>query len=80
MRNVVIILGGVVTGAILFNQFALKRRREGEDLNRRKNDYRDSEVAAQLLCTGEFTEIRLPQGNQLSVVNSCQKSFLDSLI
>ena len=44
------------------NQFTLKRRREGKGLNRRKNDYRDSEVAAQLLCTGEFTESKLPQG------------------
>jgi len=44
------------------NQFTLKRRREGKDLNHRKNDYRDSEVAAQLLCTGEFTESKLPQG------------------
>ena len=44
------------------NQFTLKRRREGKDLNRRKNDYRDSEVAAQLLCTGEFTESKVPQG------------------
>jgi len=44
------------------NQFTLERRREGKDLNRRKNDYRDSEVAAQLLCTGEFTESKLPQG------------------
>ena len=44
------------------NQFTLKRRREGKDLNRRKNDYRDSEVAAQLLCTGEFTESRIPKG------------------
>ena len=44
------------------NQFTLKRRREGKDLNRRKNDYRDSEVAAQLLCTGEFTERKMPQG------------------
>lgn len=44
------------------NQFSLKRRREGKDLNRRKNDYRDSEVAAQLLCTGEFTESKLKQG------------------
>lgn len=42
--------------------FTLKRRREGKDLNRRKNDYRDSEVAAQLLCTGEFTESKIPQG------------------
>ena len=46
----------------LINQFTLKRRREGKDLNRRKNDYRDSEVAAQLLCTGEFTETKLQQG------------------
>jgi transposase len=44
------------------NQYTLKRRREGKDLNRRKNDYRDAEVAAQLLCTGEFTESKLPQG------------------
>jgi len=44
------------------NQFTLKRRREGKDLNRRKNDYRDSEVAAQLLCTGEFVESKIPQG------------------
>jgi len=44
------------------NQYTLKRRREGKDLNRRKNDYRDSEVAAQLLCTGEFTESKIPQG------------------
>jgi len=44
------------------NQFTLKRRREGKDINRRKNDYRDSEVAAQLLCTGEFTETKVPQG------------------
>jgi transposase len=46
----------------LINQFTLKRRREGKDLNHRKNDYRDSEVAAQLLCTGEFTAARLSQG------------------
>jgi transposase len=44
------------------NQFSLKRRREGKELNRRKNDYRDSEVAAQLLCTGEFTESKLKYG------------------
>ena len=46
----------------LINQFTLKRRREGNDLNRRKNDYWDAEAAAQLLCTGEFTESKLPQG------------------
>jgi transposase len=44
------------------NQYSLKRRREGKDLNRRKNDYRDSEVAAEMLCTGEFTESKLRQG------------------
>ena len=46
----------------VINQFALKRRREGMSLNRSKNDYRDAEVAAQLLCNGEFTETKLPQG------------------
>ena len=46
----------------LINTFTLKRRREGKDLNRRKNDYRDSEVAAQLLCTGEFTDSKLLRG------------------
>src|SRR4030065_1613845 len=44
------------------NQYTLKRRREGKALNHKKNDYRDSEVAAQLLCTGEFTESTIPQG------------------
>jgi transposase len=46
----------------LIKPFSLKRRREGKDLNGRKNDFRDAEVAAQLLCTGEFTETTLPQG------------------
>ena len=44
------------------NQYTLKRRREGKNLNHKKNDYRDSEVAAQLLCTGEFIESTIPQG------------------
>jgi transposase len=46
----------------LINQYTLKRRREGKDLNHRKNDYRDSEVAAELLCTGEFNATRLSHG------------------
>jgi len=46
----------------LINQFTLKRRREGKELNRRKNDYRDAEVAAQLLSSGEFTETKLLHG------------------
>jgi len=37
----------------LISQFTLKRRRDGKDVNRRKNDFRDVEVAAQLLCSGE---------------------------
>ena len=44
----------------LINQFSLKRRQEGKDLNRRKNDFRDVEVASQLLCSGEFPETMLP--------------------
>ncbi|HUV75458.1 MAG TPA: IS110 family transposase, partial [Dehalococcoidales bacterium] len=61
-RNVAYFLDEQSIPFRFINQFTLKRRREGKDLNRRKNDYRDSEVAAQLLCTGEFTESKLPQG------------------
>jgi transposase len=61
-RNLAYFLDGKGLPFRFINQFSLKRRREGKDLNRRKNDYRDSEVAAQLLCTGEFTESRIPQG------------------
>ena len=46
----------------LVNPFTLKRRREGEDVNRRKNDFRDAEMAAELLRTGKFTETRLLRG------------------
>jgi transposase len=46
----------------LINPFTLKRRREGEDINRRKNDFRDAEMAAELLRTGKFIETRLPYG------------------
>lgn len=46
----------------LVSPFTLKRRREGEDLNRRKNDYRDAEMAAELLRTGKFMNTRLPYG------------------
>ena len=45
------------------NPFTLKRQREGEDLNRNKNDYRDAQMAAQLLRDGRFTETQLPTGD-----------------
>jgi len=61
-RNLAYILDEKGIPFRFINQFTLKRRREGKDINKRKNDYRDSEVAAQLLCTGEFTESTLPQG------------------
>ena len=61
-RNVAYYLDEKGISFRFINQYTLKRRREGKDLNRRKNDYRDSEVAAQLLCTGEFVESILPQG------------------
>jgi transposase len=47
----------------LISPFTLKRRREGEDIDRKKNDFRDADMAAELLRTGKFTETRLPQGN-----------------
>jgi transposase len=59
-RNVAYFLDGKGIPFRFINQYTLKRRREGKDLNRRKNDYRDAEVAAQLLCTGEFVESVIP--------------------
>lgn len=61
-RNVAYFLDAQGIPFRFINQYTLKRRREGKDLNRRKNDYRDGEVAAQLLCTGEFVESTIPQG------------------
>ena len=46
----------------LISQFTLKRMRDGRDLNRRKNDFRDAEMAAGVLRTGDFTGTKLPQG------------------
>jgi len=46
----------------LISAFTLKRMRDGRDLNRRKNDFRDAEMAANVLLTGDFTETKLPQG------------------
>lgn len=46
----------------LINPLTLKRHRDGEDLNRNKSDYRDAEMAAELLRTGKFTETELPSG------------------
>ncbi|MDO8654842.1 MAG: IS110 family transposase [bacterium] len=46
----------------LISPFTLKRMRDGRDLNRRKNDFRDAEMAAGVFRTGDFTETKLPQG------------------
>ena len=46
----------------LISQITLKRMRDGRDINRRKSDFRDAEMAADILRTGDFTETRLPQG------------------
>jgi len=46
----------------LISQFTLKRMRDGRDVNRRKSDFRDAEMAAGVLRTGDFTETKLPQG------------------
>jgi transposase len=61
-RNVAYFLDGNGIPFRFINQYTLKRRREGKDINHRKNDYRDAEVAAQLLCTGEFVDSVIPQG------------------
>jgi transposase len=46
----------------LISQFTLKRMRDGRDVNRRKNDFRDAEMAAGVLRTGDFTDTKLLQG------------------
>ena len=46
----------------LISQLTLKRMRDGRDLNRHKNDFRDAEMAAGVLRTGDFTETKLLQG------------------
>ena len=46
----------------LVNPYTLKRRREGDDLDHRKNDYRDATMAAELLRTGKFTDTQLLTG------------------
>lgn len=46
----------------LINPLTLKRQRDGDDLTRRKTDYRDAEKAAELLAEGKYTWTRLPQG------------------
>ena len=46
----------------IINPFTLKRQRDGDDLMRRKNDYRDAQMAADLLGQGRYTWTTLPQG------------------
>lgn len=46
----------------LVNPLTLKRQRDGDDLTHRKNDYRDAEMAADLLGQGKYTWSQLPVG------------------
>lgn len=61
-RNFAYFLEGRGLPFCLISQFTLKRMRDGRDVNRRKNDFRDAEMAAGVLRTGDFTETKLPQG------------------
>jgi transposase len=71
-RNLVYFLEAQKIPFRLVSPFTLKRRREGEDLNRRKNDYRDAEMAAELLRTGKFMNTRLLYGAYAEVRASYQ--------
>jgi transposase len=46
----------------LVNALTVKRHREGDQLDRSKDDWRDAFVIADLLRDGKFTETRLPHG------------------
>jgi transposase len=46
----------------LVNALTVKRRREGDQLDRSKDDWRDAYTIAELLRTGKFTETQLPHG------------------
>ena len=45
----------------MVNPFTLKRQRDGDDLMRRKNDYRDAAAAADLVAQGKYNWTRLPK-------------------
>ncbi len=46
----------------LVNALTVKRHREGDQLDRSKDDWRDAYTIADLLRQGKFTETRLPHG------------------
>ncbi len=46
----------------LVNPYTVKRHREGDQLDRSKDDWRDACMIAELLRTGKFTETRLRAG------------------
>jgi transposase len=62
-RNVAYFLDERKQKFYLINPFTLKRQRDGNDLMRRKNDYRDAEMAAQLLREGKYTWTTLLYGS-----------------
>ena len=61
-RNLAYFLDGRGYRFRLVNPYTLKRQREGQDLSRTKNDYRDAAMVAELLRTGKFTLTRLTYG------------------
>jgi len=61
-RNLAYFLDGRGYRFRLVNPFTLKSHREGQDLSRTKNDYRDAAMVAELLRTGKFTLTRLTYG------------------
>lgn len=46
----------------LVNPYTVKRHREGDQLDRAKDDWRDARMIVELLRTGKFTETRLRTG------------------
>jgi transposase len=61
-RNIAYFLDEQGISFRVVNPFTIKRVREGKDINRVKNDFRDARAAAELVLEGQCAETQLPQG------------------
>lgn len=66
-RNIAYFLDGRGILFRLISPFTLKRRRDGNDNDRKKNDYRDAGMAAELLRSGQYLDGLLLHGDYAEI-------------